>query len=262
MRKILLRGCNGRMGGAFSRICADRSDIAVAAGVDKVCEQRFGYPVYAEPSAFPGQVDAVVDFSNPEGLGGLLSYCVRQNTPAVLCTTGYDEGQLAEIEAASRKIPIFRSGNMTFGIHLIADLAKRAAAVLGLDYDIEIIERHHNKKLDAPSGTAFMLCDAVKEALPYEPVPVFGRRETGQRRAPGEIGIHAVRGGTIVGEHEVVFAGYNEVITISHSAGSREVFAAGAVRAALFMAERDTPRLYTMKDMLEAVDSGQGTVDS
>lgn len=251
MRKILLCGCNGRMGQTVSRICAERNDIMVTAGLDTLPEKRFDYPVYADLMEFSGYADAVVDFSHPDGLSALLSYGLRKEIPVVLCTTGYNDEQLAQIKEASRKIPIFRSGNMSLGIHLLTDLAKRAAAVLGSDYDVEIIERHHHNKVDAPSGTALMLFDALSEALPYEPSPVYDRHEIHQKRDPGEIGIHTVRGGTIVGEHEIIFAGRDEVITLSHSAGSREVFAAGAVRAALFMAQCKTPGLYNMSDVLE-----------
>lgn len=249
MLKIMLRGCNGRMGRAISAICQGRSDAVIAAGVDVNPGKHFEYPVYADPMEFGGKTDVLVDFSRPEGVEGLLGYCVQRALPLVLSTTGFDAEAQAKIEAASLAVPIFQSGNMSLGVNLLIDLVRRAASVLGEDYNIEIIERHHNQKLDAPSGTAYMLYDAISEALPYDPEPVYDRHERRTARPSREIGLHAVRGGTIVGEHEVVLAGRDETITLSHSAISREVFAAGALRAARFLAPKP-PGLYNMKDLV------------
>lgn len=250
MRKIILRGCNGRMGEAISRICAERNDIMIVAGVDIRTEKRFSYPVYSHVMEFSGHADVIVDFTSPDDIEELLDYCIKKKMSAVLCSTGYNDAQLNLIHDKSHEIPIFRSGNMSFGIQVLRELARRAAAMLGEDFDIEIIERHHRSKLDAPSGTAVMLYEELAVALPYEPTPVYDRHERREKRGKNEIGLHTVRGGSIVGDHELVFAGYDEVITLSHSAGSREVFAAGAVRAALFMSNLDKPGLYEMRDII------------
>jgi 4-hydroxy-tetrahydrodipicolinate reductase len=249
MLKILLNGCNGRMGRAVSAICQDRSDAVIAAGVDLASGAHFSYPVYADLSEFPGKADAVVDFSHPESVQALLDYCVRRSLPLVLSTTGFDAEAQAAIEAAARRVPVFQSGNMSLGVNLLTDLVRRAVSVLGEEYDVEIIERHHSQKLDAPSGTAYMLFGAAADALPYDPEPVYDRHERRSTRPSREIGLHAVRGGTIVGEHEVVLAGRDEIVTLSHSALSREVFAAGALRAARFLV-RKPPGLYSMKDLV------------
>ena len=253
MQKILLSGCNGRMGQTVSRLAEGRGDMAVAAGCDIAGKSAFAYPVYAKPSDCPERPDSVLDFSAPEVLYGLLDYCKRETVPLVVCATGHDAAQLAAIEQASREIPVFRSGNMSLGIYLLMELAKTAAAVLGADFDAEIIERHHRLKVDAPSGTALMLYDAVSAGLPYQPEPVYNRQPERKPRGDREIGLHAVRGGTIVGEHEVSFSGHDEIITLSHSARSREVFAAGALRAAAFMARITKPGLYDMRDVINAV---------
>ncbi|MDR0326045.1 MAG: 4-hydroxy-tetrahydrodipicolinate reductase [Oscillospiraceae bacterium] len=252
MRKILLCGCNGRMGQTVSRLIAGRDDIEIIAGCDVLTGgPALGYPVVSGPAGYPERPDAVVDFSSPDALEGLLAYCGTESVPLALCTTGYDAAQLARIELAAERIPIFRSGNMSLGIYLLMELAKTAAAILGRDFDIEIIERHHRNKVDAPSGTALMLCDALSGALPYQPEPAYNRQPERRPRGGKEIGFHSIRGGTIVGEHEVVFAGHDEIITLGHSARSREVFAAGAVRAALFMAGVAKPGLYDMRDIIE-----------
>lgn len=252
MLKILLRGCNGRMGRAVSEICRDRTDATIIAGVDLNPEKLYSYPVYADPVEFRGTADVVIDFSRPDRLESLLEDCVRRQTPLVLATTGLDEAAQALIENAASRIAVFQSGNMSLGIHLLCDLVSRAAEVLGEDYNIEIIERHHNQKLDAPSGTALMLSQAASEALPFETSQVYDRHERRQARPSREIGLHSVRGGTIVGEHEVMFAGRDEIITLSHSALSREIFAAGALKAARFIADKP-PGQYSMKDLVRQI---------
>ncbi|MCL2367506.1 MAG: 4-hydroxy-tetrahydrodipicolinate reductase [Oscillospiraceae bacterium] len=248
--KIILSGCNGRMGQAVTAICAADAKLRIVAGVDCVAEKKHDYPVYVDPQEFSGRADVLIDFSNPESLPGLLRYCVETKTPAVLCTTGYSAAEAAQIRDAADRVPLFQSGNMSLGINLLADLIKKAVQILGTDYDIEIVERHHNKKLDAPSGTAFMLADAAKEALPYDPDYIYERQSIREPRGPREIGISAVRGGTIVGEHEVIFAGLDEVIELKHTALSRNVFASGAVTAAKYMATITTPGLYNMNHII------------
>ena len=250
MRRILLSGCNGRMGRAVSQLCENNQEAYISAGLDLNTVKQFAYPVYADPMEYGGRADVALDFSSPSALTPLLAYCQSRSMPLVLAITGYDEAQQALIREASAHIPIFQSGNLSLGINLLIDLVRRACAVLGEGFDVEIIERHHNQKVDAPSGTALMLYGAAAEALPYQPAPVYDRHGVHAKRDRREIGLHAVRGGSIVGDHEVVFAGHHEVISLSHSAGSREVFAAGALRAALFMAGVSRPGRYDMNDLL------------
>ena len=238
------------MGKTVTKIAEGDPDVAIAAGIDIAAAQPGSFPVYASPSEFTGAADVVVDFSSPAALDGLIAYCISKNTPLILCTTGYSSGQLSEIEKASEQIPVFRSGNMSLGINVLADLVRRAAAVLGSAFDVEIIERHHRRKVDAPSGTAIMLADAASSSLPYESEYVYERKSVSQPRNACEIGISSLRGGTIVGEHDVVFAGLDEVIELRHSAASRDIFAVGAVRAAKYIAGVVKPGLYSMKDVL------------
>ena len=253
MLKMLLSGCNGRMGQAIDTLCRSRSDITVAAGIDVDGRKLRDFPVYVDPLEFGGRVDVVVDFSHPSALPSLLIYCTKHNTPLVVATTGHDANGLALLREAAETLPLFVTGNMSLGINLLQDLLKRAASVLGADYDVEIIERHHNAKVDAPSGTAKMLYDTLADALPYEPEPVYDRHTVRAPRAKREIGIHTVRGGGIVGDHSVLFASGGEVIELSHHAISREVFAIGAVRAAIFMAAQKNPGLYDMQNLLETI---------
>ena len=234
------------MGRVIADICAGKENMKVVAGFDVNTVKLGDFPVYADPFEFSGAADVVIDFSNVSSTTQLLHYCIKTRTPVVICTTGHSPEQLEEIRAASEKIPVFRSGNMSVGINLIMDLLKKCAAVLGDGYDVEITEKHHNQKLDAPSGTALMLADAVSEALPYDADYVYDRHERREKRPAHEIGIHTVRGGTIVGEHTVLFAGRDELIEIKHTSLSREVFAAGAVDAAAYLAAQTQPGLYNM----------------
>jgi 4-hydroxy-tetrahydrodipicolinate reductase len=238
------------MGQTVSRLAEGRDDVAVIAGCDVAGKSAFPYPVYSSPAECTERPDAAVDFSVSTALDGVLAFCKARSVPLVLCATGHDAAQLAKLELAAQSIPVFRSGNMSLGIYLLMELAKTAANVLGADFDVEIVERHHRHKVDAPSGTALMLYDAVSGALPYQPEPVYNRQPERKPRGGSEVGLHAIRGGTIVGEHEVVFAGHDEIITLSHSARSREVFAAGALRAAMFMAGVTKPGLYDMRDII------------
>ncbi|MDR3277532.1 MAG: 4-hydroxy-tetrahydrodipicolinate reductase [Oscillospiraceae bacterium] len=250
MLKIIISGCNGQMGKTIARLADEDAGLEVAAGFDVNAVKRGAFPVYADPMEFGGAADAAIDFSSPAALDGLLFYGAAKKVPLVLCTTGYSEEQLEKIRAASGKIPVFRSGNMSLGINLVADLIRRAAATLGDAFDVEIVERHHRRKVDAPSGTALLLADAVSAALPYDPEYVYERESRREKRGAREIGISSVRGGTIVGEHEVIFAGLDEVIEIRHTAYSREVFAAGALKAAKFLAGVKKPGLYDMNDVI------------
>ena len=191
----------------------------------------------------------VIDFSNPAVLDGLLEYCLTNGVPAVLATTGYNEEQLAKIRKAAESIPVFFSFNMSLGINLLVQLAKKATSILGGQFDIEIVEKHHNQKLDAPSGTALMLADAINATLDNQYHYVYDRHSKRAKREKTEIGMHAIRGGTIVGEHDIIFAGHDEVITLSHSAASKEVFAVGAVNAAVFLAAQK-PGMYDMSALM------------
>ena len=249
MTRILLSGCNGRMGRQVAALAAETPKGTVVAGVDRAAELA-DFPVFASLSDCNIEADVLVDFSNASALPDLLAYCTAHRLPAVLATTGYDEAAIASIAESARVIPIFRSANMSLGVNLLSALVRRAAQVLGEDYNVEIVEMHHNQKLDAPSGTALLLADAAADALPYAPEYVYDRHSVRKKRDPAEIGIHSLRGGTVVGEHSVLFAGEDEVITLSHSAQSRRVFATGALRAASFLAAQKAPRIYTMDDLI------------
>ena len=250
MQKIIISGCCGHMGRAVADICANDPEAEAVAGIDLLAQPMDGFPVFSTPSACDVQADAVIDFSNPAALDGLLELCTARKLPIVLATTGYSEEQLAQIDAAAKVIPVFRSANMSLGINVLLDLVKRAAALLGDDFDVEITERHHSRKLDAPSGTALMLADAAAQALPYEAEYVYDRYSVRKPRDKREIGISSLRGGTIVGDHSVVFAGRDEVIEFTHHAASREVFAVGAVKAAKFLAGVDAPGMYNMSHLV------------
>ncbi|MCD7821010.1 MAG: 4-hydroxy-tetrahydrodipicolinate reductase [Clostridiales bacterium] len=249
MLKIIISGCNGKMGQVVESICGADADIEVVAGFD-VNQATRPYPVYVSPANFTGEADAVIDFSSPKALDGLLAFCLERKVPAVLATTGYSEEQLAQIDEAAKAIPVFRSGNMSLGINVLLELVKKAAAILGDSVDIEVVEQHHNRKVDAPSGTALMIADAAASALDYDVEYTCDRHERRAPRPKNEIGISSVRGGTIVGVHEVIFAGRDEVIEIKHTAMSREIFANGAVRAAKFLARQQAPGLYNMENLV------------
>lgn len=252
MLKIALSGCNGRMGRAITDICEKKENMKIVAGFDVNAVKLADFPVYADPMEYTGGADVVIDFSNVSCTDSLLKYCIDNKTPVVICTTGHSPEQLAQIGAAATQIPVFRSGNMSVGINLLMDLLCKCGSVLGDGYDVEIIEKHHNQKLDAPSGTALMLADAVASALPYKAEYTYDRHERREKRPQHEIGIHAVRGGTIVGEHTVMFAGRDEIIELKHTALSREVFAVGAVDAAAFLAEQTKAGLYDMSHVIAA----------
>ena len=239
------------MGRSVASLVAEDPGIDVAAGFDINTEVESAFPVFSNPMEFAGDADAVVDFSNPSALDGLLEFGVSKKIPLVFCTTGYTPQQSELIEKASAQIPILRSGNMSLGINLLADLVWRACTVLGESFDVEIVERHHRRKVDAPSGTALLLAEAAATALPQDTEFVFERRSKRNPRGSQEIGISAVRGGTIVGQHEVIFAGLDEVIELKHSAASRDVFAAGAIKAAKYIAGAGKPGIYDMSDVLD-----------
>ncbi len=249
MLNIILCGCGGRMGAAVAA-AAEMAGDRIVAGVDINPAAASPYPVYHNPAEFAGHADVMIDFSHHSALPALLDYAVKTGTPLVVATTGHTEEETQMMREASTKVPVFFSRNMSLGINLLISLCRRAAATLGEDFDIEIIEKHHNKKLDAPSGTALMIADALAEEgdHPY----VYDRHAERRARARGEIGLHAVRGGTIVGEHEVMFCGKDEIVTLSHSAASREVFATGALRAARFLVGKGAG-FYNMDDVVNTL---------
>ena len=250
MLKIIISGCNGHMGKVVSRIAAEDPEIQIVAGFDINTAADDGFPVFADPAEFSGQADVLIDFSHPSALDGILACCKANGIGAVLCSTGYSQEQKAQILKASEVIPVFQSANMSLGINVVADLLKRAASLLGSSYDVEIVEKHHRRKLDAPSGTALALADSVNEELNNEYEYVFDRSSRREQRPKKEIGISAVRGGTIVGDHDVIFAGEDEVITFSHTAYSRAVFGKGAIQAAKFLKGKE-PGLYNMSHVID-----------
>lgn len=237
------------MGKMIAEIVAEKPDVNIVAGID-VSDCKLDFPVYKELSDVKEEADVLVDFSTSIGVEKLLEDAIEKKLPCVLCSTGYTPEQLEVIESASSKIAVFRSANMSLGINVITKLLKQAAVILGNEgFDIEIVEKHHRKKLDAPSGTALMLADAMNEALDNANEYVYDRSGRRMLRPDNEIGISAVRGGTIVGEHDVIFAGTDEVITISHQAASRAVFAKGAVAAAGFICGKPAGK-YSMDDVI------------
>ncbi len=249
--QILLCGCAGRMGHAVAAAAANASDCTVVAGVDPRSAE-LAFPVYSDPADCKETADVIIDFSSPAALDKELAFAVEKKLPVVIATTGLSDEQIAAVHAAAKEIPVFFSSNMSLGVSLVAALTKKAAAILGDSYDIEIVEMHHNQKLDAPSGTALMLADAARAGLSYEPQYTYDRHTHRQKRDPHEIGIAALRGGTVVGEHQVIFAGQDEIINLTHRAQSREIFATGALRAARFLAGK-AAGLYTMEDLIESV---------
>ena len=247
MCRIILCGCFGKMGRVVAGCVDTREDAEIVAGVD-VAAGTADFPVYQSIADVSAEADVIIDFSHPSALDGVLAYAKKKGLAAVLATTGYSDEQTAQIKTASAEIPLFFTFNMSLGINLLVELSKKAAEILGDDFDVEIIEAHHNQKLDAPSGTAIMLADGIKSVLDDKEL-IYNRHDRRAKRDKKEIGMHAIRGGTIVGEHSVMFAGRDEIITLSHSARSKEVFAAGAVSAAVFMNGK-APGLYSMKDLV------------
>ena len=238
------------MGRVIQQLVAERTDCTIAAGVDLFSDSTAAFPAYTNIADVQEEADVIIDFSHPSLLTPILSYAAQKGgIPAVLCTTGYSAEQVEALKTAAQAQPVFYSRNMSLGINLLIELSKKAAKVLGDQFDIEIIEKHHNQKIDAPSGTALMLADAIASVRDGETQYVYDRHAQRKKREKSEIGLHAVRGGTIVGEHEVLFAGNHEVITLSHSAQSKELFATGAVNAAVYMCGKG-PGLYDMSDMI------------
>lgn len=250
MTRIMMHGCNGAMGQVISRLAQESENAQIVAGVDAVDSRDNGYPVFTNIDDCNVETDVIIDFSAAVAVDHLLEYAVRTQTPVVLCTTGLSDEQLQRVEEASKKVAILRSANMSLGVNTLFKLVNAAAKVLAeADFDIDIVEKHHRKKVDAPSGTALAFADAINEALNNEYEYVYDRSDRRIQRPKKEIGLSAVRGGTIVGEHEVIFAGTDEVIEFKHTAYSKAVFGKGALQAGIFLAGKPAG-LYNMSHVI------------
>lgn len=250
MTRVIMHGCNGKMGQTITGIIAADEEIEIVAGVDAFDEGHNAYPVFKNIALCDITADAVIDFSNAKAVNGLLDYCLEKKLACVLCTTGLSEEQIVKVKEASEKIAVLKSANMSLGINMLLKLLKQAAGILApAGFDIEIVEKHHNLKVDAPSGTALALADSVNEELNNEYEYVYDRSGRREKRPRKEIGLSAVRGGTIVGDHDVIFAGTDEVITFSHTAYSKAVFGKGAVQAAKYLSGKPAG-LYDMSNVI------------
>lgn len=255
MYRLIMHGCNGKMGQIISKLVAEDTEVCMVAGIDEWDDGHNAYPVFSKAADCNIEADALIDFSAVSAIDDLLAYCVERKLPCVLCTTGLSKEQIRKAEEASKKVAILKSANMSLGINMLLKILKEAADVLApAGFDIEIVEKHHNQKVDAPSGTALALADSINEELGEQYEYVYDRSKVRQKRDSKEIGISAIRGGTIVGEHDVIFAGADEVVTFSHTAYSKTVFAKGAVQAAKFLAGKNAG-MYNMADVIEAANS-------
>ena len=249
LTQIAICGANGKMGKVIYDVISNRNDCKVISGIDINTEKYADFTIVSKPNELPVKPDVIIDFSNPASLDGLIEYGLTTGCGIVFATTGYSSEQIAKIKKTAEQIPVFFTFNMSLGINLLVELSKKAAALLGGQFDIEIVEKHHNQKIDAPSGTAIMLADAINEVLDNSNQYTYDRHSQRKKREKNEIGIHSVRGGTIVGDHEVIFAGRDEVITLSHHAASKEVFAVGSVNAAVFISGKKSG-LYDMSQLI------------
>lgn len=250
MINILLNGCNGKMGQVITRLASQKENLKIAAGHDVSLSINNPYPVYTDFRDCDIKVDVIIDFSHPAGLEKLLEFALSKKLPLVMATTGLSPQDISALETASSKIPIFFTANMSLGVNLLLDLVKKATKILEDNFDIEIVEKHHNQKIDAPSGTALAIADAVNSVLEQKQEYIYDRHSRRRKRGKKEIGIHAVRGGTIVGEHSVIFAGNDEIIEINHMAMSKDVFGIGALKAVEFLHNKK-PGMYDMNDLID-----------
>lgn len=251
MINIIMHGCNGKMGQVITNLCKGDDSISIVAGIDITKEKKNDYPVFQSIGECDVKADVIIDFASVKAIDGLLKYGIEKQIPIVLCTTGLSEEQAEQVEEAAKKVAVLRSANMSLGINTLLELVKKAAKVLAeAGFDMEIVEKHHNLKVDAPSGTALALADSLNDAMDHAYHYQYDRSKELKIRDKKEIGIHAVRGGTIVGEHDVIFAGPDEVITFSHTAYSKAVFGKGAVEAAKFLAGKPAGR-YEMHDVIK-----------
>ena len=250
MTKMIMHGCNGRMGHVIIDLVQDDKDIEVVAGVDAYGESSYDFPVFKSLEECNVAADVIVDFSNASAAEGLLAYCEKTSTPVVLCSTGLSDDQLLKVKETSKKVAVLKSANMSVGVNALMKVLKEVSPLFAAaGFDIEIVEKHHNQKLDAPSGTAIALADSINDSLGNEYEYVYDRSTRREKRPEKEIGISAVRGGTIVGDHDVIFAGHDEVVTLSHRAYSRAIFGKGAIEAAKFLAGKPAG-MYDMSDVL------------
>ena len=250
MTKMIMHGCNGRMGKVIIDLVKEDNDIEVVAGVDAFGDNNYDFPVYRSLNECSTEADVIVDFSNASAVDGLLDYCTAKNVPVVLCSTGLSEEQLKKVKEASTKVAVLKSANMSVGVNALIKVLKEVSPMFAAaGFDIEIVEKHHHQKLDSPSGTAIALADSINESLNNEMDYVYDRSTRREERPQKEIGISAVRGATIVGDHDVIFAGHDEVVTLSHRAYSRAIFGKGAIQAAKFLSGKQAG-LYDMSDVL------------
>lgn len=250
MVKVIMHGCNGHMGQVVSAMAAADPEVEIVAGIDLVDNRENGYPVFTDIWSCQTEADVVIDFCSAKATDVLLEYCADRKLPVVLCTTGLSEEQLKKVEDTSKKVAVLKSANMSLGINLLMKLVKEAAQTLAAaGFDMEIVEKHHRLKVDAPSGTALALADSINEGLDQAYHYTYDRSQRREKRDPKEIGISAVRGGTIVGEHDVIFAGEDEVITFQHTAYSKNIFAKGAIQAAKYLTGKE-PGWYQMSDVI------------
>ena len=250
MTRVIMHGCNGKMGQVIAGLIREDKEVELVAGIDVSNHITNPFPVFSDIKDCDVEADVIVDFSVAQAVDGVLAYALKRKMPLVLCTTGLSEKQLEDVKTASAQIPILRSANMSLGVNTVFKLAAAAAKILGeVGYDIEIVEKHHNKKMDAPSGTALAIADAINEAMDDRYTYKLDRSAERARREANEIGIQAVRGGTIVGEHEVLFCGPDEVIEIKHTAYSKAIFGKGAIQAAQFLKGKK-PGMYQMSDVI------------
>ena len=250
MVKVIMHGCNGAMGQVISSMAEKDEEIRIVAGIDLNTERKWDYPVFASLEDCTEEADVIIDFASAKAVDHLLDYCGRTGMPVVLCTTGLSEEQVKKVSQTAEKTAVLRSANMSLGVNLLLKMVKEAAKVLAAaDFDMEVLEKHHNQKVDAPSGTALALADSLNEAMDHQYHYVYDRSSRREKRDKKEIGIQSVRGGSIVGEHDVIFAGQDEVITFSHTAYSKAIFAKGAISAAKFLKGKPAG-LYDMSDVI------------
>ncbi|MCR5667138.1 MAG: 4-hydroxy-tetrahydrodipicolinate reductase [Eubacterium sp.] len=251
MTRVIMHGCNGHMGQVITQLCAQDEDVEIVAGVDVSDHIENTYPVFKTIAECDVEADVVIDFAAVQAIDGLLDTCVKKQLPVIVCTTGLSDAQNDKIKESAKKVAVLKSANMSLGINTLMELLKQAASVLGAaGFDCEIVERHHNQKLDAPSGTALALADSVNEGLSEHYAYKFDRSQERKKREQKEIGISAVRAGNIVGQHEVLFAGPDEVIEFHHTAYSKGVFAKGAIEAAKYLKGKGAG-LYDMSDVIK-----------
>lgn len=249
MVRILLSGCNGKMGRVITNLAHYREDVKIVAGYDLNDSIPNDYPVFTQLEQCNVTADVMIDFSHPSAFSQVVNYAVSRKIPLVMATTGLSDEQIAKLKESAKHSPILFSANMSLGVNLLLELVQKAAKLLYSNFDIEIVERHHNQKIDAPSGTALALADAINQVLPEKYRYVYDRHTKRVKRSKDEIGIHSIRGGNIAGDHTVIFAGNDEIIELRHTANSKEIFGVGALKAAVFLHDK-APGFYTMKDLL------------